>query len=101
MDRIAEMKINTGIYIFCSPAWLASSKCISDLNLNNRDQPLPALHSILCQEIHCCHKENMYIPNIETYYYVKYKLYIILNISCQTVNINQSSDWEALVWSEV
>lgn len=22
-DRIAEMKINTGIYIFCSPAWLA------------------------------------------------------------------------------
>ena len=80
VDRIAEMKINTGIYIFCSPAWLASSKCISDLNLNKRDQPLPALHSIRCQEIHCCHKENMYIPNIETYFikgklYVKYKLH--------------------------
>ena len=55
VDRIAEMKINTGIYIFCSPAWLVSSKCISDLNLNNRDQPLPALHSIRCQEIPCCH----------------------------------------------
>ena len=45
---------------------------------------------------------NMYIQNIETYYYVKYKLYNILNISSQTVNINhQVSDWEALVSSEV
>ena len=107
-DRNAEMKINTGIYIFCSPAWLASSKCISDLNLNNRDQPLPALHSICRQEIPCCcHKENIFwilkerlLSKQHILRQIK-SIHILLNVSVQTLNINQSSDWAALVSSEV
>ena len=63
-NGVVEIKINTGIYIFCSSAGLASCKCISDLNLNNRDQNLP---SLLCTESSvkrpCCHREN--ILNIE------------------------------------
>ena len=48
--------------------------------------------------------ENIYISNI-TYFIKTYFMsnisYIILIISSQTLNINQRSDWEALVSSEV